>query len=152
MKRSPVLALLVVAGSAFSAEAQPTAVLPPSAEAAAIGGALSQSFSQAQRLSVSPETVRPPSAAFLIEFEFDSARLTTEGAVFLGRIVEIILSSPELSNARFLLDGHTDAVGSRGYNQSLGQARAARAAGNSVLETIQPELRRGLALARPRSL
>jgi outer membrane protein OmpA-like peptidoglycan-associated protein len=124
MKRLLVLALLAIAGVSGSVEAQPTAVLPPSAEAAAIGGALSQSYSQAQRQSVSPETVRPPSAAFLIEFEFDSARLTTDGAVFLGRIVEIILSSPELANARFLVDGHTDAIGSRSYNQSLGQARA----------------------------
>ena len=118
-------ALLIVAGYSSSGRTQPTAVVPPSAEAAAIGSALSQSYSQAQRQTVSPETVRPPSAAFLIEFEFDSARLTNEGAFFLGRIVEVVLSRPDLANARFLIDGHTDAVGARGYNQSLGQARSA---------------------------
>jgi outer membrane protein OmpA-like peptidoglycan-associated protein len=66
----------------------------------------------------------PPSVGFMIEFDFDSARLTTQGAVFLGRIIEVIKATPQLAVARILVYGHTDAVGSRGYNQGLGQARA----------------------------
>jgi outer membrane protein OmpA-like peptidoglycan-associated protein len=89
-------------------------------------------------MTVSPQTIQPPSAAFLIEFEFDSARLTTEGAVFLGRIVEVILSTPQLATARFLVDGHTDAVGPRGYNQSLGQARSATIVNALVQQGIAP--------------
>lgn len=56
-----------------------------------------------------------------ITFGFDSAALTPEAQVTLRRQADWIKQFPEV---RFRVYGHTDLVGSAGYNKSLGLRRA----------------------------
>lgn len=56
-----------------------------------------------------------------ITFAFNSAQITPEARAVLLRQADWIRQFPEL---RFSVYGHTDAVGSNAYNQSLGKRRA----------------------------
>jgi peptidoglycan-associated lipoprotein len=56
-----------------------------------------------------------------INFEFDSAVLTQEAMAILDKQANFIRQFPEV---RFKVFGHTDLVGSAGYNQRLGLRRA----------------------------
>ena len=61
---------------------------------------------------------------FEVYFPFDSAELTPQAQqelMALGRA----LASPELRPYRYLIAGHTDAVGHPAYNQTLSERRAA---------------------------
>ncbi|MGR3623331.1 OmpA family protein [Pseudophaeobacter sp.] len=64
-----------------------------------------------------------------INFAFDDARLDGEARAVLDRQAAWIKQFPEV---RFRVFGHTDSVGSTGYNKSLGQRRA-RAAVNYLV-------------------
>lgn len=56
-----------------------------------------------------------------ITFPFNSAQLTPEARAVLDRQANFIRQFPEV---RFRVYGHTDLVGSEGYNRALGQRRA----------------------------
>ncbi|MBA3910193.1 MAG: hypothetical protein C0524_09975 [Rhodobacter sp.] len=56
-----------------------------------------------------------------INFEFNSAELSEEARVILKKQADFIRKFPEV---RFRVFGHTDLVGSVGYNQRLGLRRA----------------------------
>ena len=56
-----------------------------------------------------------------INFEFNSAELTDEATAILQQQANFIRQFPEV---RFRVFGHTDLVGSDGYNQRLGLRRA----------------------------
>ncbi len=56
-----------------------------------------------------------------INFEFNSSELTSEARTILKRQADFIRQFPEV---RFRVYGHTDLVGSAGYNQRLGLRRA----------------------------
>ncbi len=58
-----------------------------------------------------------------VNFEFASAVLTPEAKNTLNSLGQA-LTSEELAGQRFLLEGHTDAVGSNEYNQVLSEDRA----------------------------
>lgn len=57
----------------------------------------------------------------VVTFPFDSTALTPEARRILDRQADFIRQFPEL---RFSVYGHTDLVGSAGYNERLGRARA----------------------------
>lgn len=56
-----------------------------------------------------------------INFAFNSARIDTAAAAALNQQAAFIRAFPEV---RFSVYGHTDAVGSDGFNRSLGERRA----------------------------
>lgn len=56
-----------------------------------------------------------------INFEFNSAELSDEAKMVLKKQADFIRQFPEV---RFRVFGHTDLVGSVGYNQKLGMRRA----------------------------
>ena len=56
-----------------------------------------------------------------VNFAFNSAQLDAEARAALNEQVKFIRQFPEV---RFRVYGHTDAVGSTGYNKRLGQRRA----------------------------
>ena len=56
-----------------------------------------------------------------VNFAFNSSRLDATAVNVLGRQAHFIRQFPEV---RFRVYGHTDAVGSNGYNKRLGLARA----------------------------
>jgi outer membrane protein OmpA-like peptidoglycan-associated protein len=58
-----------------------------------------------------------------ITFEFGSANISREALPVLQEI-GTALRSPELTELRFLIEGHTDAVGSLQYNMRLSTRRA----------------------------
>ena len=57
----------------------------------------------------------------VVTFPFDSTALTAEARAVLDRQAAFIRQFPEL---HFSVYGHTDLVGSAGYNERLGRARA----------------------------
>ncbi len=61
--------------------------------------------------------------ALEIQFEFDSAQLTPTARQVLDALGEA-LSSNELADYSFLVEGHTDSVGDAGYNLNLSERRA----------------------------
>jgi hypothetical protein len=60
-------------------------------------------------------------APAVVFFDFDKDNVDSEAAAILQQQADWLKANPE---ARILLDGHTDAVGSNAYNQNLGLRRA----------------------------
>lgn len=73
--------------------------------------------------AASPPPAPRPSLSLLIQFDFNSARVRPESQQALANLAQA-LQSPELSVARFAIEGHTDAKGGTEYNQRLSQQRA----------------------------
>ncbi len=65
----------------------------------------------------------PPALDMMVNFEFDSDALTPETRDSL-RVFATALNDPRLEVADFLVEGHTDAVGSASYNLDLSERRA----------------------------
>jgi outer membrane protein OmpA-like peptidoglycan-associated protein len=72
---------------------------------------------------------------FEVYFPFDSAELTPQARSELAALGRA-LSSSELRPYRYLIAGHTDAVGKAAYNQALSERRAF-AVRKYLLETFQ---------------
>ena len=64
-----------------------------------------------------------PSINLYINFEFNSARLTTDAQITLRNLARA-LKDPRLARFRFSIVGHTDSVGSEAYNLKLSRKRA----------------------------
>lgn len=64
-----------------------------------------------------------PSLSLLIQFDFNSAKIRPESQPALQNLASA-LQSPELAQANFAVEGHTDAKGSADYNLKLSQSRA----------------------------
>jgi outer membrane protein OmpA-like peptidoglycan-associated protein len=62
-------------------------------------------------------------ANLMVTFEFDSDELTQEARGFLDALGGA-LQAHSLRGARFMIEGHTDAIGSVDYNQELSERRA----------------------------
>lgn len=58
-----------------------------------------------------------------IQFDFNSADISLQSEALLKSLGEA-LASPGLAQYRFLIGGHTDAVGSEGFNMELSRDRA----------------------------
>jgi outer membrane protein OmpA-like peptidoglycan-associated protein len=61
--------------------------------------------------------------ALKIHFDFDSASILPEAEPMLRNLGQA-LQSPQLAPYRIQIEGHTDSIGSLGYNQDLSQRRA----------------------------
>lgn len=64
-----------------------------------------------------------PSLSLLIQFDFNSAHVRPESQQALANLAQA-LKSPELSESRFAVEGHTDSKGRADYNLKLSQQRA----------------------------
>ena len=65
----------------------------------------------------------PAAIDLTIEFDFASSRIRAENRPLLANLVAA-LQSPQLQHSRFLVEGHTDAVGSAPRNLKLSVERA----------------------------
>ena len=63
------------------------------------------------------------SVTLRIEFDFDSAELSTHARVDLESVAAA-LNGREMADVRLTIEGHTDAHGSADYNRALSQRRA----------------------------
>ena len=70
-----------------------------------------------------PNSDAPPSVNLYISFEFNSDKLGTDAQIEL-RNLGTALKDQRLAKYRFLIAGHTDAVGDAAYNQTLSERRA----------------------------
>jgi outer membrane protein OmpA-like peptidoglycan-associated protein len=64
-----------------------------------------------------------PSLSLLIQFDFNSARVSPQSQQALVNLSQALQSS-ELIHSRFVVEGHTDAKGREDYNQQLSTQRA----------------------------
>ena len=64
-----------------------------------------------------------PSVNLYVQFATGSAELTPAAVTALDELGKA-LSSDELASYRFRIEGHTDTVGTAGYNQALSERRA----------------------------
>lgn len=79
-------------------------------------------------LVVDPETHAIDAGLnLLVSFEYASARLSPGAKANLREFAKGI-SDPELADATFLIEGHTDGIGSTTYNQRLSEDRASAVA------------------------
>jgi len=69
------------------------------------------------------QVVRRPRLQMEVNFAFASAELTLDATRTLDQLATA-LNDPMLAEARFLLIGHTDAVGSEAANKALSERRA----------------------------
>ncbi|WP_068417183.1 OmpA family protein [Labrenzia sp. OB1] len=85
----------------------------------------SDSGTDGQALVADPET-KAIGEGFnlLVSFEYASARLSPSARVNLREFAKGI-DDPALSSATFVIEGHTDGIGSAPYNQRLSEDRAA---------------------------
>jgi len=70
-----------------------------------------------------PACQRPASHDLLLNFEFDSDRLTPSAIENLSQVATT-LKDPQLRGAKFKIEGYTDATGADDYNLSLSERRA----------------------------
>ncbi len=68
-----------------------------------------------------------PAINLFIQFANDSAELTPAGLRALDELGKA-LSSNDLATYHFRIEGHTDTIGSKGYNKALSERRAAAVA------------------------
>jgi len=78
----------------------------------------------AQECDNQAEPQEPQGLDMRINFELDSAELTPEARESL-KVFAAMMQDERLEIARFVVEGHTDARGSEGYNVDLSEARAA---------------------------
>jgi OmpA-OmpF porin, OOP family len=76
--------------------------------------------------AAAPATAAAPQAKIdlRVQFEFNSAQVSSQAANVLSRLGEAIQSS-DLRDYSFLIVGHTDGKGDAAYNQRLSEERAA---------------------------
>lgn len=74
-----------------------------------------------RNMEVTPDPL--VSVAMLIQFEFDSAALTTESKSSLDTLGSMLMMEG-MSDKKLVVEGHTDAIGSSTYNLDLSERRA----------------------------
>ena len=85
-----------------------------------------------------------PAIDLEVNFAYNSAAITPAAAVTLSKLGQA-LRSKELGGATFLLSGHTDARGSKDYNQKLSEERA-KAVRSFLIDNFSIEPTRMLAV------
>lgn len=84
--------------------------------------ALGRSRSLAPGQPVSPP--QPGQLQLSVQFEFNSAKVSPASADLLKKLAAA-MKAPELVAGKFMIEGHTDAVGTVAYNKDLSERRAA---------------------------
>jgi len=101
-----------------------TATAAPSAGPAAPSAAApSVRTAAAKPMPAPPPSVSGPSVNLTVDFATGSAQLTPQAMATLDELGRA-LSSNQLSDYRFRIEGHTDTVGSDDYNRALSERRA----------------------------
>ncbi len=111
-----------LAGAAWGESAAPNTTDLSAARADAIEVSdITEALAVPRGTSIEPSA--PPKVLLPIYFEFNSATLRPEADELLDK-VGAALASSELEPFTFAIEGHTDDVGSAGYNERLSKLRA----------------------------
>lgn len=86
-----------------------------------------------------------------ITFSSDSYSLEPEGYKALDEMA-VAMTSPQLKNCRFVIEGHTDASGQADYNRSLSERRASTVKNFLVYKNINAEMLTTAGLGEDRPL
>lgn len=122
--RAPTRGIRPVAPQGTAPEATPAAVSESAAPIAHPRGATgSHAAAATQARPPSAAGAEAPSINLFIQFANGSAELTPDAVRSLDELGKA-LSSRDLSAYRFRIEGHTDTVGSKGYNKTLSERRA----------------------------
>lgn len=110
----------------FSKESNPNAgsdVAPPQVKTRSIS--FGKKLNEPVEKRVETHTLKSSDDAMglPIEFAYNSSQISTTSIPFLAEIGKM-LSLPEFSTKRMVIEGHTDAVGSEDYNRYLSKMRA----------------------------
>lgn len=70
-----------------------------------------------------PPMMDLPAVSLTVNFELDSADLTTDGMLALRSLAKALLD-PKVNGMTFQIAGHTDGRGGAAYNQTLSERRA----------------------------
>jgi outer membrane protein OmpA-like peptidoglycan-associated protein len=107
--------------------ANPGAAAPAAAttsSAAAPKGSTASTASASPKANAAPVTGDAgPSVSLTVEFATDSSELTAQARQTLDQLGRA-LSSQDLAQFHFRIEGHTDTVGSAAHNKALSQRRA----------------------------
>lgn len=105
----------------------------------------------AQECDTAATPAAPQGLDMRISFDLDSSKLTDEAQESL-KVFALMMQDERLEIARFVVEGHTDARGSEGYNIDLSEARAAAVSTFLTQEGISEERLSavGLGKAQPR--
>jgi outer membrane protein OmpA-like peptidoglycan-associated protein len=93
------------------------------AKSANLGAERGICIGTAEECGAIPEPAAVTAFELMVNFELDSDRLSESAKAHLLEFSRA-LSDPRLANARFSIEGHTDATGSESYNQHLSERRA----------------------------
>jgi OOP family OmpA-OmpF porin len=121
-----LLAAGILAPATGSAQSAPSAdqivkSLTPTGVSGAVRGLRLGPAPQGQ---ARPAPTPPPAISLSVQFATGSAELTPEAIHLLDHLGKA-LSDQTLADYRFRIEGHTDTVGTRDYNQELSDRRAA---------------------------
>jgi outer membrane protein OmpA-like peptidoglycan-associated protein len=130
---SPVQRASAQVVSEPSPTSAPFPVTPADASAARI--AATEQIQTAQPAPKPAPSAEAGVVAFHINFAFDSAEMPTSADAMVDKIVMLMKESPEM---KIRVEGHTDAVGSAGYNMSLSQRRALSVAEYLAEKGVEP--------------
>lgn len=84
------------------------------------------------------EKLAPAPFDMLVTFELNSDQLTPDAVTNLTEVANA-LRDERLKDAKFLVEGHTDALGGEAYNDTLSQRRATRVAEFLVANGVPTE-------------
>ena len=84
---------------------------------------LAEPYSNSRSLTPRNLNIQPRSVDMMIQFEFDSSKIKAESKPILDSLAGA-LKNDRLKDVPFLVEGHTDAKGTVGYNQALSIRRA----------------------------
>lgn len=103
------------------------------------------------RVPAPPPAPEPAPQKFVLDgvnFEFNKVNLTSTAVIILDDAVRVLKSQPSV---RYEVAGHTDSVGSDGYNQTLSEQRASSVRDYLVDRGVSPSqlVTRGYGESRP---
>lgn len=94
----------------------------------------------------SAEPPRAQAFGMMIHFEFDSSAISAESELLLDTVGEM-MHLEKMTNRAIVIEGHTDAIGTKNYNAGLSERRA-RAIKNYLVGNFAIESKRLVTLGK----